>query len=188
MQLADSTSLNIEGHLKIWSPLTGSVFLQKRNAIHAENLSAVLAESLANKTSYINELHFGNGGTVIDSVGNITYRSTNTTNLSADLHQSLYYKIISQDDNLNKMEVTHISDTNYSDIIVTATLETNEPSTSSNLLNTSNEFVFDEIGLKSKSDTEGAGKLLTHVIFNPITKTLTNQVQVVYTIRFRIGT
>lgn len=188
MNLNDSAEYMVEGHIKIWCPNTGIILLNKRNAIHNENMSLIIAASLFNN-NYINELHLGNGGTTIDSVGNIAYKITNTTGLNADLYNNLYYKnIVSNSDQFNKIETTHTNDTNYSDIIITATLEVNEPDVNSNLLNSNNEFIFDEIGLKSYSDTPGSGKLLTHVIFHPITKTLTNQVQIVYTLRFRIGT
>ena len=43
-------------------------------------------------------------------------------------------------------------------------------------------FVFDELGLKSYS-TSGVGKLLTHVIFHPVQKSLNRLIQVDYTIR-----
>jgi hypothetical protein len=43
-------------------------------------------------------------------------------------------------------------------------------------------FVFDELGLKSFSSS-GTGKLLTHVIFHPVQKSLNRLIQIDYTIR-----
>jgi hypothetical protein len=43
--------------------------------------------------------------------------------------------------------------------------------------------VFDELGLKSWTGDEGTGKLLTHVVFHPIQKSLNRLIQVDYTVR-----
>jgi hypothetical protein len=52
------------------------------------------------------------------------------------------------------------------------------------------EFVFDEIGLKSKSgnsDTPlNAGWLLSHIVFHPVQKSANRVIQVKYTLRIRI--
>jgi len=45
-------------------------------------------------------------------------------------------------------------------------------------------FVFDELGLKSYSPT-GEGKLLTHVVFHPVQKSLNRLLQIDYTIRIQ---
>jgi hypothetical protein len=41
----------MQGHIKIWDPTTGEVIVDKRNAIHYENMSTALANSLANKST-----------------------------------------------------------------------------------------------------------------------------------------
>ena len=47
--------------------------VDKRNAIHYENMSQALANSLANKsTGFIHEMAFGNGGTSRSVTGVIT--------------------------------------------------------------------------------------------------------------------
>ena len=50
-------------------------------------------------------------------------------------------------------------------------------------------FTFDEIGLLSYNGTDSSGnemtKLLTHVIFHPVQKSLNRQIQVDYTIRIQ---
>ena len=58
----DKSGVQVQGHIKIWDPETGEVIVDKRNAIHYENMSTALANSLANKTTgYIHEMAFGNG-------------------------------------------------------------------------------------------------------------------------------
>jgi hypothetical protein len=184
MTLNDNVGSCIEGFVKIWCPKTGKIFLNKRNAIHAENLSQSITQCITNNSGYISEMHFGNGGTTTDAIGNIIYRNTNTSGSGSDLYAPTHYKVVEQNENNNdvnnKIEFSHTADTNYSDIIITATIAINEP-----VVNES--YSFDELGLKSKGDSQGTGLLLSHVIFHPITKNSTNEVQVVYTIRFRIG-
>jgi hypothetical protein len=50
MQSKDTTGVHIEGHIKIFDPTTNEVFIDKRNAIHHENFSKALANSISNKT------------------------------------------------------------------------------------------------------------------------------------------
>ena len=44
------------------------------------------------------------------------------------------------------------------------------------------DFIFDELGLRSYS-ADGTGKLLTHVVFHPVQKSLNRLLQIDYTIR-----
>ena len=69
----DNTGVMMTGHIKIFDPETGEVIVDKRNAIHYENMSQALANSLANKsTGFVHEMAFGNGGTSVDPTGVIT--------------------------------------------------------------------------------------------------------------------
>jgi len=62
--------IHLQGHIKIFDPVTKEVFVDKRNAIHYENFSVCLAQNAANKgTKFITEMHFGNGGTTVDPTG-----------------------------------------------------------------------------------------------------------------------
>ena len=47
MQTKDVTGIHIEGHIKIWDPESKEIYVNKRNAIHYENMSIALAQSLA---------------------------------------------------------------------------------------------------------------------------------------------
>jgi len=61
----DYSGVMITGHIKIFDPETGEVIVDKSNAIHYENMSQALTNSLANKTTgFIHEMAFGNGGHV----------------------------------------------------------------------------------------------------------------------------
>ena len=89
--MLDKTNAMVQGHVKIWDPLTQEVFIDKPNAIHYENMSEALATSIGNKgTNYISSMAFGNGATVVDTTGVITYLPPNTYGQSATLYNQTY--------------------------------------------------------------------------------------------------
>ena len=187
----------LQGHIKITNPESGEILVDKRNAIHYENMSISLAESLANAGSgFIYEMAFGNGGTSIDPTGIITYLTPNSTGTNASLYNQTYVKVVDDrsvnntDPARNKIESRHVSGTNYTDILVTCLLDYGEPTGQSAFDNTTNfngDFVFDELGLKSWEGTENGStnKLLTHVIFHPVQKSLNRLIQIDYTLRIQ---
>ena len=188
-------NVQVEGHIKIFDPQSGEVFVDKRNAIHYENMSEALALSLADKdTGFIHEMHFGTGGTSVDATGIITYLPANNTGANADLYNATYYKVVDDNSALNtdptrnKMEIRHTPGLIYSDILVTCLLDYGEPAGQEafdNSVNLEDDFVFDELGLKSWGGEVGSGKLLTHVIFHPVQKSLNRLIQIEYTIRIQ---
>jgi hypothetical protein len=190
----NSIQLKVDGFLKITDATTKEVLVDKHNAIHFENFSEALALAVANKANgYIYEMHFGNGGTSVDPTGVISYLPPNSTAQNADLYNPTYYKIIdntSKDNNnaiRNKMEVRHVPGETYTDILVSCLLDYGEPADQEafdNSQNLSGQYVFDELGLKGYSTSGfGTGKLLTHVIFHPVQKSLNRLIQIDYTVR-----
>ena len=191
----DNTGVMMTGHIKIFDPETGEVIVDKRNAIHYENMSQALANSLANKTNgFIHEMAFGNGGTSVDPTGVITYLTPNSTGSNSSLYNQTYYKVIddnsstNKDTTRNKMEVRHTTGNKFTDIVCTCTLDYGEPTGQEAFDNTTNfngAFVFDELGLKSYEGSENGAtnKLLTHVIFHPVQKSLNRLIQIDYTLR-----
>ena len=185
----------VQGYIKIHNPETGEVFVDKKNAIHYENMSIALAESLGNAgQGPISELSFGNGGTSVDPTGIITYLTPNSTGTNAGLYNQTFTKIVddrngnNNDPSRNKIETRHLAGTNYTDILVSCLLDYGEPSGQDAFDTASDEnarFVFDEIGLRSASSTGnlGEGRLLTHVIFHPVQKSLNRLIQIDYTVR-----
>jgi hypothetical protein len=193
-QTDEKQGVLIEGHIKIFDPETEEVFVEKRNAIHYENFSESLAKSIANRAEgYIEEMHFGNGGTSVDSTGLITYLSPNNSGSNAALYNETYYKSINDlsssnsDTTRNKLEVRHTSGNVYSDIVCTCLLDYGEPAGQKAFDNTTtftDEYVFDELSLYGYSASgAGLGKLLTHVIFHPVQKSLNRLIQIDYTVR-----
>ena len=190
----ENNLIQVHGHIKIFNPLTNEVFVDKDNSIHYENFSEALAYSIANKgQDYIYECHFGNGGTSVDPTGVIAYLPPNSSTQNADLYNPTYFKlvdntsILNNDALRNKMEVRHTPGTMYSDILVTCLLDYGEPNDQAafdNSQNLSGAYVFDELGLKGYvSGQPGMGKLLTHVIFHPVQKSLNRLIQIDYTVR-----
>lgn len=196
----ETSGIYVRGHIKIFDPASGEVFIDKPNAIHYENFSRALASSVANKgQNFIYEMTFGNGGTSVDTTGIITYLPTNTTGQNSNLYNPTYSKVVdnsavaNKDPVNNKMTVTHIPGTVYTDILVSCLLDYGEPSGQEyfdNSQNLNSEFVFDELGLRGRSidGTSGltsTGLLLTHVVFHPVQKALNRLIQIDYTVRIQ---
>lgn len=190
----ESPGFHIEGHIKIFDPSTNEVFIDKRNAIHFENISVAMAQSLANRgQGAIYQMAFGNGGTAVDSTGLISYLTPNTVGINTGLYNQTYQKVVDQnsventDPTRNKMEIRHISGATYTDIVISCFLDYGEPEGQEafdNSRDMASNFVFDELGLRSY-DPNGTGKLLTHVIFHPVQKSLNRLLQIDYTIRIQ---
>jgi hypothetical protein len=188
----ETAGWHFEGHIKIFDPETGEVFQDKRNAIHYENMSVAMVNSLSNQgQGWIYQMAFGSGGTTVDPTGLITYLTPNTVGVNTGLYNQTYAKIVDQnatenvDPTRNKMEIRHISGATYSDIVISCLLDYGEPvgqQAFDNSVDMSGSYVFDELGLKSYNPN-GEGKLLTHVVFHPVQKSLNRLLQVDYTIR-----
>lgn len=184
---------NFEGHIKIHDPETKEIFVDKRNAIHYENMSVAMVNSLSNQGyGTVYQMIFGTGGTTVDPTGLITYLTPNTIGVNSSLYNQTYQKVVdqnaieNQDPVRNKMEIRHISGATYSDIVISCLLDYGEPleqEAFDNSVDMDGEFVFDELGLKSIGQDGTEGKLLTHVVFHPVQKSLNRLLQIDYTIR-----
>ena len=185
----------IEGFVKITDPVSGEVLVDKKNAIHYENISIAMAQTLSDRNlGYIYLMAFGNGGSAVDPTGVITYLPPNTTGQNADLYNETYAKVVDDnsaaniDPNYNKMTVLHTSGNVYTDILVTCLLDYGEPAGQQAFDNSTNfngEYVFDELGLKCWNGSATDLRLITHVIFHPVQKSLNRQIQIDYTLRIQ---
>lgn len=191
-KINEQQGVHIQGHIKIHDPESGEVIVDKRNAIHYENMSLSLAESLGNGGSgWIHEMAFGNGGTSVDPTGIITYLTPNSTGTNASLYNQTFKKVVDDrsvsntDPVRNKIETRHVSGTNYTDVLVTCLLDYGEPA-GQDAFDTATDqnslYVFDELGLKAYA-ADGNGRLLTHVVFHPVQKSLNRLIQIDYTVR-----
>jgi hypothetical protein len=192
-------SYKIKGHIKIFDPNSGEIFVDKDNSINYENMSEAIADTLSSRGyGEIYQMAFGNGGASIDETGVITYLPPNTTGQNAALYNQTYVKIVDDtsvfnlDPTRNKMTVFHTTGVLYSDILVQCLLDYGEPSGQAafdNSTQTDSSYIFDELGLLANYGTEANGdvitRLLTHVIFHPVQKSLNRQIQIDYTIRIQ---
>jgi len=189
----ETGGFHFEGHIKIHDPVTKEIFVDKRNAIHYENMSVAMVNSLSNQGyGTVYQMIFGTGGTTVDPTGLITYLTPNTVGVNSSLYNQTYQKVVdqnaieNQDPIRNKMEIRHISGATYSDILISCLLDYGEPldqEAFDNSVDMNGEFVFDELGLKGLGPNTSDGKLLTHVIFHPVQKSLNRLLQIDYTIR-----
>ena len=189
----------IEGFLKVYDPNNGEVFVDKHNAINYENMSEAIADTLSSRGyGEIYQMAFGNGGASVDETGVITYLPPNTTGQNAALYNQTYAKIVDDtsvfnlDPTRNKMTVSHTTGRVYTDILVQCLLDYGEPSGQAafdNSTQTDSSYIFDELGLLANYGTDENGniitRLLTHVIFHPVQKSLNRQIQIDYTVRIQ---
>lgn len=199
--MIDSTHINIDGHVKIWDPITQEIFVSKHNAINPETMPLIIAIMLqGNNDSHIYEMHLGNGGLVIDETGNITYNEVTdnlATGIEAGLYNTTYYKVVDTTDTTNNYDptnnnvvVTHTSGLNYTDLVVTCTLDENEPSTDmeNSSIEYNGDYIFNELGLKSKGPNgKNTGYLLSQIVFDPVQKSANRVIQIIYTLRIRVN-
>jgi len=182
----------ITGHCLIKDAITGEVILDKNNAIHFENMSLAIVQSMCRLSTLgpVYQMAFGNGGSTVSDVGTVTYLSPNVTGINANLYNQTYVKIVNDQDTTNPnpsenyLTVSHVTGNLFTDLIINCTLDFGEPSgqqffdTTTNIEDT---YVFDEIGIK-----DYAGSLLAHVIFSPVQKSSNRSFSIVYTIRYQM--
>jgi hypothetical protein len=192
-------SYKVEGFLKIYDPNNGEIFVEKKNAINYENMSEAIADSLSSRGyGQIYEMAFGNGAASIDETGVITYLPPNTTGQNAALYNQTYEKIVDDtsvfnlDPTRNKMTVLHSAGLLYSDILVQCLLDYGQPAGQAafdNSTSINSDYIFDELGLLANYGTDANGdtitRLLTHVVFHPVQKSLNRQIQIDYTVRIQ---
>ena len=203
--MKSNLNIDMQGHVKIFDVDTGEILVNRSNKIHAENMSRCIATTLSNKDHFsLYEMHFGNDGTIIDAQGNITYREPKVTLANDDLYNDRFFKnfdILDADNTdvtENFIDISYTDGNSYTDIIITSTLNYDEPMASDTNFNLAGadqkaddatidgNFVFDELGLKSKSgDGRNEGLLLSHVVFHPVQKSANRKIQVLYTIKVR---
>jgi hypothetical protein len=195
MPLIDKAGSKMAGHVLVRDAATGEILLDKMNAIHHENLSEAIALSLMNfETGHIHEMVFGNGASTVSGTGAITYLAPNVVGADAQLYNETFRKIVDNrsplmpegEGDTNKIEMKHIAGNVFTDIVITCTLNHNEPEGQEAFDDTTNlegQFVFDELGLKAYHPSVGEGRLLTHVIFHPIQKSLNRVIEIIYTLR-----
>jgi hypothetical protein len=185
--------LHITGHVKITDAITKKILFEGDNAVHFENLSVAIAQSLgggplnASNPGFFYTMNFGNGGTTVNSSGIVTYNPPNIVGATAQLYNQTYSKVVNNqfsadpDPLNNNITYSHVPGKAYTDVIVVCRLDYGEPADqlpfdNSNYINS--KYAFDELGLFSYN-----GQLLTHVIYSPVIKSLNRLIDIAYTLR-----
>ncbi len=197
--MINESHLKMVGHVLIRDADTGETVLDKRNAIHLENMSEAIALSVSHREyGHFNKMVFGNGASVVSGTGEITYFPPNVEGRDATLYNMTYANKVIDDNNAqnlanttNYQEVLHTEGTTYSDIVIHGYLDYNEPSGQEafdDAESFTGDYIFDELGIMSYPENgTGQGRLLTHCIFNPIQKSLNRAFEIVYTIRIYLA-
>lgn len=187
-----SFSVNVKGHVLIKDSKTGEVLLDKFNAVHNKNMAIALARALASDASYsIYRIKLGNGGTSIDSLGDVIYQSPNVIGNSATLYNATYEEIVDDsvggspaDNSVTYQESPAPDETTV--VICSATISSAEPQgqavTDSDVVDNNSPYAFDELGLFTADD-----KLLSHIIFSPILKTQNRELIITYNLTIAVA-
>ncbi len=185
----------IDGFVEITDIDTGEIVLNKKNAVHMENMSHAIAMCLSHTgKGHIHKIYFGNGASTITGTGMITYFPPNVTGPDATLYNVTYTnKIVDQhsSDNANPtknyIDINHVDNQTYTDLVVNCVLDYSEPNNQDafdDATDSNGLYVFDELGLISYPENgQGDGLLLTHCIFSPIQKSLNRSLKIKYTLR-----
>ena len=183
----------VQGFVKIADAESGEILLEKRNAIHFENMSIGIARSLANMgNGPIYKMCFGNGGSTVNGLGIVTYLPPNVQGQNADLYNLTYEKVVDAEGDTSAdsyMTIVHQTNALFTDIVITCLLGFGEPSGQSafdDSTDMNSDYMFDEIGLKTDGEN-GEEMLLSHVIFNTIQKSLNRSLRIQYTIRIQMA-
>lgn len=179
----DNALISATGHVHIEDDL-GHVHLDDWNAIHPQNLARILTRALANETnSYIYRMAFGNGGSIVDALYDVTLKTPNdglypdVATWTSRLYNETYTEIITDknatsENNAGNSGSNSIISTKdltnplRSKVVVTVVLGPGEPRSQSLTDNlppqdvVDNTFTFDEIGLYSpgKSNVATRGR------------------------------
>ncbi len=145
--------------------------VNKKNAIHYGNMAKHIAQSLSGKPNFdIHYMAFGNGGSSVNTLGKVVYKTTNVseapddTSPTSNLYSLTYFKVVDDlaasntSTSKNKIEILP-SSTSYTDIKITCTLEFGEPagtqSDFDNSVNFDDDYIFDELGIFSLDVNNG---------------------------------
>lgn len=210
--MLEKLNFSVKGHLTVADNKTGEILEDKDNAIHPAHFALVFARALANQNYFnVHSMVLGNGGSFIDSAGNIIYNAPNTVGDAATLYNQTWIEVVDGTAGANGNSI--LASASSSDLtastIVTAILSAAEPNTQytsdtadiNNPANPANpivtgtgaDFDFDELGLVVKNPLYTVGGtapeflLLTHLVFNPIQKNANRELILTYTLTISVS-
>lgn len=218
--------ISITGHCLITDD-RGYVHLNQLNSIHSKNMEMVIARGLAhedNNSIYV--IAFGNGGTDYNhSTSSIVYQPVRDTLWNDTLYNQTYSEvahigtvgdIMSTDKSTSGSGVASLDKDRISQVVISCTLgkyepvtqiqdDTNPPETTvlgKGYVPSSNDFIFDEIGLFTDGlpltsplgyqhnpidGTKEFKRMLTHLTFSPVLKTANRIFNIKYTLTIYVN-
>ncbi len=205
----EQLSVSINGHVHIKDGKTGEVLLDKKNAIHNQNMATAIARGLSNTdtaaegTHQVFALELGNGGSSVNGLAQITYLPPNVTGTGARLYNQTYYEVVDEQQAGTPAanSVTYQNNLDGTSIvIITMTVAAGEPSGQDLSDSPPNpdfeaEFAFDELGLFTfgstgtftDTTTPSDALMLSHIIFSPILKTANREIVITYTLTVSVS-
>lgn len=181
--------VSVEGYFKITSTdvVSGveTVEYEGENAVHPRNFSLLIAKAIAGiPEQAIGELVLGNGGSVIAADSSITYNPLRVSDSNASLYNQTYEVSLTGASAVSVYQGSvGTSSVVMCNATIPASLPYNQlPSEDVPEASFSNDYAFDEIGLKTID-----GKLLTHKVFSPILKTAQKEMKFVYAITITVS-
>jgi hypothetical protein len=186
----ETLQTKVIGQVLIKDSKTGEVLVNKKNAVHPENMARILARALARETNgFVHKLVLGNGGTYLNASDQIVFNTPNVVGGAATLFNQTYEEIIDESNVSCPIgnSVTSASSPPpalTSMVVCTMELDPAEPlgQSVSDDVPANPDFVFDELGLASLD-----GYLLTHVVFSPIAKTANRGFTITYTLTVSVS-
>lgn len=126
----ESLGIKVLGHVKLEGKQTGEIFLDKKNAIHPQNVARIFARALANEPyHHIANIALGNGGSFIDTAGNILYNPPNTVGIGAKLYNETYSESVDGSIQNGNTVISSASAVDLTSLVtITATIAADEPS------------------------------------------------------------
>lgn len=188
----EQANISIDGHVLIKDVDTQEVLLDKHNQINFQNFAFAMASLLANKTVsddqfFIDKIAFGNGGTVLEASGQISYKNPKIDGINGGLYSALEESAgVPYTKQVSATTVVDAEGNPYTDVVVQVILDYNEPTNAPTLdtavTDTAADWVIDELALVTES-----GTYLTHLIFHPIQKSKNRKIEILYSLRIRAG-
>lgn len=186
----ETLKTTVIGQVLIKDSKTGEILVNKKNAVHPENMAAILARALARESNgYISKMVLGNGGTYLNASDQIVFRTPNTVGSNITLYNQTYEEIVDESDMAappgnSVTSALSAPPAITSMVVCTLELDPAEPlgQAVSDDVPANPDFVFDELGLESAD-----GLLLTHVIFSPIAKTANRGFTITYTLTVSVS-
>jgi hypothetical protein len=188
----NTLKVNVAGHVLIQDAKSLEIILDKKNAVHSQNMALAIGKSFAHiADGFVSKMGFGNGGSFFNLFSVINYRSPNVTGTDAAMYNKTYEvqvdgRVIGTPAANSVIALPAPAPSTATLIVVTAYLTGAEPvgqAVSDNLTtNPDATYVFDEISLLTS-----AGSLLTHVIFSPVEKTANRSFLITYTLTLSVS-